>query len=131
MYLAGAINHWLTTESCGDVKQFLSRLQTFTIQLFRRAVIYLRDGRFYYKISLSKKKTKNFKFMNKEQRDILNLLASKSMNERDMIDVLGRSAVELFFDLDELNSLGLVKTRHLFAGLDTWTITPEGRRYLK
>lgn len=61
----------------------------------------------------------------------MNLLASKSMNERDMVDALGRSAVDLFFDLDELNFLGLVKTRHLFAGLDTWTITPEGRRYLK
>lgn len=69
--------------------------------------------------------------MNKEQRDILNLLASKSMNERDMVDALGRSAEDLFFDLVELKSLGLVKTRHLFAGLDTWSLTPEGRRYLK
>jgi predicted transcriptional regulator len=66
-----------------------------------------------------------------EQRDILNLLVSWSMNERDMADALGRNVGDLFFDLDELNSLGLVKTRHLFAGLDTWTLTPEGRRYLK
>jgi hypothetical protein len=69
--------------------------------------------------------------LTEEQRDILILLAGDPMNERDMIDALGRNAESIYFDLEALKASGLIKSKHMFAGLDVCSITPKGRSHLK
>ena len=112
----------ILVDKLGQIKDLVILLKTANVSLKNENASLINQIKDYEKVQNG---------LTKEQRDILFLLAGNQMNERDMIDALGRNAESIFFDLEALKALDLIESKHIFAGLDVCKITPKGRGQLK
>lgn len=69
--------------------------------------------------------------LTKEQQAILILLATTGMNEKELKNATGRGTEALNFDLTELKEAGLIEFQSLGGFGRFWSLTQDGRRYLK
>lgn len=66
-----------------------------------------------------------------EQMQVLTLLAKSGLTETKIITAIDRNAESIRFDLEELKMSRLIESQHWGTGDDFFSLTQDGRRYLK
>ena len=66
-----------------------------------------------------------------EQMQVLTLLAKSGLTEAKIITAIDRNAESIRFDLEELKMSKLIESQHWGTGDNFFSLTQEGRRYLK